>query len=50
MLYSIAIVLFVLWMAGLVAGLAFHGLIHTLLVVAFILVVINLMSDRKPVV
>jgi hypothetical protein len=50
MLYSIAIVLFVLWMAGLAAGLAFHGLIHTLLVLAIILTLSNLRSDRKPVV
>jgi hypothetical protein len=50
MLIWIAIVLFTLWMAGLMAGFTLHGFIHTLLVVAFIMLLIDLISDRKPVV
>lgn len=50
MLYSFAIVLFVLWVAGLVTGLTMHGFIHTFIVVAIIMALIKLMSDRKPAV
>ena len=48
MSYSIAIVLFVLWMAGLVAGFMIYGLIHAFLLLAIILAMISLMSEIKP--
>ena len=50
MLYSFAIVLFVLWVTGLLTGFAMHGFIHAFIVVAIILALISLMSDRKPAV
>jgi hypothetical protein len=50
MLNWIAIVLFALWMVGLMAGFMMHGFIHAFVVVAVIMVLVNLISDRKSVV
>ena len=47
MLYTIAIVLLVLWLLGLVSGYALGGFIHILLVVAIVMVLVNLISGRK---
>jgi hypothetical protein len=50
MLFTLAIVLFVLWALG---AFAFHvggGLIHLLLVLALIVVVYRLITGRRPVV
>ena len=49
MLYTIAVVLIVLWLLGLVSGYAIGGFIHILLVVAVIMILVNLISGRKPV-
>jgi uncharacterized membrane protein (Fun14 family) len=49
MLYTIALVLIVLWLLGLVSGYAMGGFIHILLVVAVIMILVNLISGRKPV-
>jgi hypothetical protein len=49
MLYTIAVVLLVLWMLGLVSGYAMGGFIHILLVVAIVMVLVNLISGRKAV-
>ena len=50
MLYTLAIVLIVLWLLGLVTSYTLGGFIHILLVLAIIVVLINLFSGRKPVV
>ncbi len=47
MLYTIAVVLLVLWLLGLVTSVTAGGLIHILLVVALIMVVVNLLSGRR---
>ncbi len=47
MLYTIAVVLIVLWLLGLVTGAAMGGFIHVLLVIAIIMVLVNLISGRK---
>jgi hypothetical protein len=47
MLYTIAIVLIVLWLLGLVTSSTMGGLIHVLLVIAIVMVLINLISGRK---
>ena len=47
MLYTIAVVLLVLWLLGLVSGYAIGGLIHVLLVIAVVMVLVNLISGRK---
>ncbi|MDP2653191.1 MAG: lmo0937 family membrane protein [Candidatus Omnitrophota bacterium] len=47
MLYTIVVILAVLWLLGLVSSYTMGGLIHILLVIAVILVVFNLLSGRK---
>ena len=47
MLYTIAVVLLVLWLLGLVTSVTAGGLIHALLVIAVIMIVINLISGRR---
>jgi uncharacterized protein DUF5670 len=50
MLFTLAIVLFILWALG---AFAFHvggGLIHLLLVLALIVIVYRLITGRRPVV
>ena len=48
MLWTILVVLLVLWLIGLVAHIG-GGLIHLLLVVAIIVFVINLITGRRTV-
>lgn len=47
MLYTIAVVLLVLWLLGLVTSYTLGGFIHVLLVLAVIAVVINLIQGRR---
>jgi uncharacterized membrane protein YtjA (UPF0391 family) len=49
MLYTIAVVLIVLWLLGLVSGYAIGGFIHILLVIAVIMILVNLISGRKRI-
>ena len=48
MLYTIAVVLIILWLLGLVTSTTIGGFVHILLVIAIILVLVNLISGRKP--
>lgn len=47
MLYTIAVVLLVLWLLGLVSSYTLGGFIHILLVVALVMVLINIISGRR---
>ena len=47
MLYTIAVVLVVLWLLGLVTSYTLGGFIHILLVVAVIMILVNLISGRR---
>lgn len=47
MLYTIAVVLIILWLLGLVTSYTIGGFIHILLVVAVIVVLVRLISGRK---
>jgi hypothetical protein len=47
MLYTIAVVLLVLWLLGLVSSYTMGGFIHILLVVAIILVLIRIIQGRR---
>lgn len=47
MLYTIAVILLVLWLLGLVTSFTAGGLLHILLVVAVIAVVFQLITGRK---
>ncbi|MDA3878550.1 MAG: lmo0937 family membrane protein [Halothiobacillus sp.] len=49
MLYTIAVVLLVLWILGLVTSVTAGGFIHALLVIAVILVIYAVISGRKVV-
>ena len=47
MLYTIAVVLLVLWALGLVSSYTMGGFIHILLVIAIVMVLVNLISGRR---
>ena len=49
MLWTIAVVLLILWALGLVSSYTLGGFIHILLVVALIVVVINFFQGRRGV-
>jgi hypothetical protein len=49
MLYTIAVVLIVLWLLGLVTAYTMGGFIHILLVVAVVVVLLRIISGRKPI-
>ena len=49
MLYTLAVVLIVLWLLGLVTSYTMGGLIHVLLVIAIIMVLVNLIQGRRAV-
>ncbi len=49
MLYTIAVVLIVLWLLGMVSSYAMGGFIHILLVIAVVMILVNLISGRKLV-
>ena len=49
MLYTIAVVLLILWLLGLVTSYTLGGFIHILLVVAIVMVLLNLISGRRSV-
>jgi hypothetical protein len=47
MLYTIAVVLIILWLLGMVTSSAMGGFIHILLVVAVVMVLVNIINGRK---
>ena len=47
MLYTVAIVLVILWALGLVSSYTMGGFIHILLIVAVIVIVLNFIQGRK---
>ena len=47
MLWTIAVLLLVLWLLGLVTSYTLGGLIHLLLVIAIVVVVVRLIQGRK---
>jgi len=50
MLWTIFVVLLVLWLLGLVSSYTLGGFIHILLVLALVVLVINLLSGRRSAV
>jgi hypothetical protein len=50
MLYTLAVVLIILWALGFLAFHVTSGLIHLLLVIALIVIVARLITGRRPVV
>ena len=49
MLYTIAVVLLILWLLGLVSSVTMGGLIHVLLVVALIIILVNFIGGRRSI-
>ncbi len=47
MIYTIVIVLLILWALGLVTSYTMGGLIHVLLVIALIVIIVNFVSGRR---
>ncbi len=49
MLWTIAVILVVLWLLGLVTSFTLHGFIHVLLVIAIVAVLIRIIQGRRVV-
>jgi hypothetical protein len=49
MLWTIAVILLVLWLLGLVTGTTLGGFIHILLVIAVIVVIVRIIQGRRAV-
>jgi hypothetical protein len=49
MIYTIAVVLLILWVLGLVSSYTMGGLIHILLVVALVIVLVNFITGRRTI-
>jgi hypothetical protein len=47
MLWTIFVILLILWLLGLVSSYTMGGFIHLLLVIAVVILIINLVSGRK---
>jgi hypothetical protein len=49
MLYTIAVILVVLWLLGMVTSTTMGGFVHVLLVIAVIVILLRLISGRNAV-
>ena len=49
MLWTIAVVLVVLWLLGLITSFTLGGFIHVLLVIAVIVIIIRLIQGRRVI-
>jgi len=49
MLYTIAMVLLILWLLGLVTGATLGGFVHILLVIAIVMVLLRVISGRRAI-
>ena len=47
MLWTLAIILLVLWLLGMVTSYTLGGVLHILLVIAIVMVLVNLISGRR---
>ncbi len=48
MLWTVAVILTVLWLLGVVSSYTMGGFIHILLVVAIVVVLVNIIQGKKP--
>lgn len=48
MLWTIFVILMVLWLLGLISGYMIGGFIHVLLVIAIVVVLIRIIQGRRP--
>jgi len=49
MLWTVAVILLVLWALGLVSGYTMSGFVHVLLVIAIVVVLVRVISGRRVV-
>jgi len=49
MLWTIAVILIVLWLLGMVSSYTMGGFVHLLLVIAIIMVLVNVIQGRRTV-
>ncbi len=49
MLWTIFVILMILWLLGLISGYVIGGFIHILLVIAIVVVLIRIIHGRPPV-
>ena len=49
MLWTVAVILLVMWALGLVSGYTMSGFVHVLLVIAIVVVLVRLISGRRAV-
>jgi hypothetical protein len=49
MLYTIAVILLILWALGLVSSITMGGFIHVLLVIAVVIVLLRIISGRRVI-
>ena len=48
MLYTIAVILIILWLVGVVTAYTLGGFIHILLVIAIVVILLRVISGRPP--
>lgn len=48
MLYTIAVILLILWLLGFVSAYTMGGFIHILLVIAVVVVLVRIIQGRRP--
>jgi len=48
MLYTIAVVLLILWLLGLVTSYTLGGFIHILLVIAIVVILLRVINGQRP--
>jgi Flp pilus assembly protein TadB len=48
MLWTICVILLILWLLGLVSGYTMGGVIHILLVIAIVVVLVRVIQGRRP--
>jgi len=49
MLWTIAVILIILWLIGLVSSYTMSGFIHILLVIAIIMMLVRIIQGRNPI-
>jgi hypothetical protein len=49
MLYTVAVILVILWVLGLVSSYTMGGFVHLLLVIAIVVVLVRVIQGRRPV-
>ena len=49
MLWTVAVILFVMWVLGLVSSYTMGGFIHVLLILAILTVLVRIIQGRRPI-